>query len=120
MVKQIGSKVEIVACPTIREKNGVAMSSRNLYLSDRERRSALSLYRSLQRAASLFNSGERRGGVLAEAMLGVLNAEPGVQVDYAQVVDARTLEPIEEAAGEILCAVAGRVGKTRLIDNILL
>lgn len=120
LVTDLCLPVEVVACPTVREADGLAMSSRNLYLAASDRPAAVSLYRSLQRAASLYESGERGGLVLAEAMREVLRSQPEVQLEYAEVVDVSSLEPVEEVTREVLCAVAARVGRARLIDNMTL
>ena len=99
---------------------GLAMSSRNSYLSPQERRSALVLYRSLKRAESLFQEGERQSGRLIAAAADEIAKQPAVRLDYFEIVDPDTLEPVSIIARNSLVAVAAFVGKTRLIDNIVL
>lgn len=108
---------EIVGMPIVRDEDGLAKSSRNAYLSEEERRRALSLSRGLQRAGALFRSGEREGGRLIEATLAELDVD---RVDYVELVDAASLEPIERLDGPACLLVAAFVGKTRLIDNLVL
>ena len=121
MVKDLNMDVEIVGMPTVREEDGLAASSRNVYLSPEERKAALSLYRSLRRAEELFSEGVRESQRILEEVRGVLEAEPLVKIDYVHVCDPETLEDIEGPIGErALVAVAAKVGTTRLIDNTLL
>ena len=118
MVLDLSMAVEIVVCPTVREADGLAMSSRNGYLTAEERRRAVALSRGLRAAEVLFEGGMRDADELQRAMQKELAAEAGVQVEYAAVVDERTLAPVAEAASGTLFAVAARVGTTRLIDNV--
>jgi pantoate--beta-alanine ligase len=114
--------VEVVGHPTVREVDGLAMSSRNRYLSDGERARALGLARGLTRAASRFAEGERRAGVLRQEVLAEVEAVTDA-IDYVAVADADQVVPFDDAAdvGErVLVAVAARIGHTRLIDNIVL
>jgi pantoate--beta-alanine ligase len=111
------TRIEVV--PTVREPDGLAMSSRNVYLSAEERERALSLSRGLNRARALFGAGEADAGALRAALLNEL-AEPGVEAEYAEAVDPRTLAPVERAVPGTVLAVAARVGRTRLIDNLIL
>ena len=121
MVKDLNMDVEIVGMPTVREEDGLAASSRNVYLSPEERKAALSLYRSLRRAEELFSEGVRESQRILEEVKKVLEAEPLVKIDYVHVCDLETLEDIEGPIGErALVAVAAKVGTTRLIDNTLL
>jgi pantoate--beta-alanine ligase len=119
MVEDLDFHTRVEVVPTVREADGLAMSSRNVYLSPAERAEALSLHRGLQRARALFAAGESDAGVLKAALLGELSA-PGVQAEYGEVVDPRTLAPVERAVPGTVLAVAARVGKTRLIDNAIL
>jgi pantoate--beta-alanine ligase len=113
--------VEIVPCPTVREEDGLAMSSRNEYLSPEERRSAPALFGCLHRAEGMLRSGERSPGEVTEFLRENLVSEPRVsEVEYAGVYDPLTLEPLEEFRGTGLIAAAIRIGATRLIDNIVL
>ena len=120
MVRDLNFPVEIVACPIVREPDGLAMSSRNAYLSPAERKQALVLHRSLLRVKQLMDRGERRAGKLRNAGRDELSSEPGARLDYFDIVNPDTLDPVEEISQETLVAVAAYVGPTRLIDNLLL
>ena len=119
MVRDLNIPTQIVACPIVREVDGLAMSSRNLYLSKDERRRAVILHRALQAADNLLRSGEMNSEALRSAMMDVFAMDTTVRVDYAEVVDPSTLLPVSAAANVALIAVAAWVGSTRLIDNIL-
>src|SRR5205807_8918264 len=113
----------IVVCPTVREKDGLAMSSRNVYLSPEQRQTALVLYRSLMRVQMLADRGEQDAAQLIAVGKEVLAEEPSVRFDYFEIVGNDTLEAIASVsgvAGGALVAVAAFVGETRLIDNIVL
>jgi pantoate--beta-alanine ligase len=120
MVRDLNFPVEVVVCPIVREPDGLAMSSRNAYLSPQERKSALVLYRALTEVKTRFDQGQRNAGKLVEIGKQVLSQEAGARLDYLTMVDPDTLDPISEIRGETLVAVAAFVGGTRLIDNILL
>lgn len=120
MVRDLNFPVEIVVGPIVREPDGLAMSSRNAYLGPPERESALVLYRALAAVRERFETGERNAGKLVEVGKEVLSREAGAQLDYLEIVDPITLDPIPEIRSETLVAVAALVGKTRLIDNISL
>lgn len=120
MVRDLNFPVEIVVRPIVREPDGLAMSSRNAYLSAPERKSALVLYRALTEVKASFDQGERNADKLAEIGKQVLSQEPGVRLDYLEIVDPDSLESLEGVGKTALAAVAAFVGKTRLIDNILL
>jgi pantoate--beta-alanine ligase len=120
MVRDLNFPVEIVACPIVREADGLAMSSRNAYLNPEERRRALVLHRSLQCVQEKFRAGERNSAELISTARQVLAAEPQVVLDYLEAVDPERLEPVERITQTTLIAVAARVGNTRLIDNVLL
>jgi len=109
--------VEVVGCPIVRDLDGLALSSRNARLGSEERRAALALHRALDAGIALLESGERRPGALRAAMVQVIEAEPLVQLDYAEVVDARRLQVPATASGELRFLVAAVVGGVRLIDN---
>lgn len=119
MVADLDMLVEVDVAPIVREADGLAMSSRNVYLSNEERASALALSRALNHAQDLFAAGERSAEALRGALWSGISA-PGVEPEYAVVADADTLAPVEGAAHGTLLAVAARVGRTRLIDNALL
>ncbi len=120
MARDLRLATEIVVCPIVRDADGLALSSRNAYLSSEERAQALTLSRSIRRVEELAAEGERRASVLIAAAREVLSSAPAVRVDYIAVVDWATLEPVEVAAPETLFAVAAWVGATRLIDNAVL
>jgi pantoate--beta-alanine ligase len=120
MVEDLCVPVEIRVCPTVREPDGLALSSRNQYLSTAERRQALAICGALRAAAELASGGERRAEKILAAMRGVLDSEPGVKVQYAVLVDPATLCDVTEVQGRALAAIAAHVGQTRLIDNMML
>ena len=120
MVQDLNLSVEIIVCPIVREPSGLAMSSRNAYLSAQERQSALVLYRSLMEVKNRFDQGERRAASLIECGKRMLTQAAGVRLDYLEIVDPDTLDPLPELDRPALVAVAAFVGNTRLIDNILL
>jgi pantoate--beta-alanine ligase len=120
MVDDLNFPVEIVACPIVREPDGLAMSSRNAYLTPDERRGALALERSLRRARQEFDAGERIAANLISAAKQVFAGEPLARLDYFEIVDPDTLDPVEQIAEKTLVAVAAYLGPTRLIDNIVL
>jgi pantoate--beta-alanine ligase len=120
MVTELNFPVAVQVCPTLREPDGLAMSSRNSYLTPEDRRRAPVLFRALQHAADLLASGMRDVSCLEKEMREMILATPGATLDYARVVDRDTLEPIARLEGEALAAVAVRFGATRLIDNLLL
>lgn len=117
MAVDLNLDVEIVACPIVREPSGLAMSSRNVYLSDAEREAATVLHTSLQRAALLVNAGEKDVSRILSQVTEMIQAQPRAQIDYVEVVDAATLQPVEVVAQTSLLALAVYFGKTRLIDN---
>jgi pantoate--beta-alanine ligase len=120
MVRDLKFPVEIVACPIVREADGLAMSSRNAYLDGAQRRQALVLHRALIRVKELWEAGERDAEKLGAAGREEVTGEKSVRLDYFEIVDAETLDPVENLADGALVAAAAFVGPTRLIDNILL
>jgi len=120
MAADLDLDLEIVVCPIVREADGLAMSSRNVYLSPEERRAAPVLHRSLQAASAAWEAGERRGDYLRAAALAVLAAEPLAAVDYVSAADPETLAEVETAEGPVLLSMAVRFGATRLLDNLVL
>jgi pantoate--beta-alanine ligase len=122
MVRDLCLDSEIVVCPTQRDDDGVALSSRNAYLSFEERQAATVLYRALEKAQVLYGSGVRDAGAIQEAMEDLVAAEPLARLDYAAIVDTRDLEPVQSIDDDVtvLVAIAAYVGKTRLIDNVVL
>ncbi len=120
MVLDLSMPVEIVGMPIVRETDGLAMSSRNAYLSQDQRRSALCLHRSIVAVRKLFVAGERRADVLQKSVLETIKQEPSVLVEYVEFRDGATLEEQEIADNATLLALAVKVGQTRLIDNTVL
>jgi pantoate--beta-alanine ligase len=120
MVKGLNMDVEVVVLPIVRETEGLAMSSRNSYLNADERRAATVLYRALTAARDLFIAGAKEPEKLKQKMRAVLLTEHGVGIDYVEVSDPETLAPLDTAGGNMVLLVAARVGKTRLIDNLLI
>ena len=120
MVHDLAFPVDVVVCPTVREKDGLALSSRNLYLGPDERRAAPVLHRALEAARAAFDSGERDASRLRAILTETLAGEPLVREDYVSVADASTLAELERIEGAALVSLAARVGKTRLIDNVVL
>jgi len=120
MARDLDMPVKIVGCPIVRERDGLAFSSRNVYLSAAERAAAPVLYRALQTAEALVLDGERDGRIVADVVREAIAAEPLVVLDYAEIVDARTLEPLDAVDRAARGLVAARLGATRLIDNIAL
>ncbi|MEA4872706.1 MAG: pantoate--beta-alanine ligase [Synergistaceae bacterium] len=117
MVKDLNFRAEIVSCPIVREPDGLAMSSRNLYLSPEERKAALSLSRSLSEAKELMRKGEKDAVKIRDAIVAGISAEPLAKIDYAEIVDSADLSPVEKIEKPVLAAAAVYFGKTRLIDN---
>jgi pantoate--beta-alanine ligase len=120
MVRDLTFPVEIVACPIVREADGLAMSSRNAYLNGEERSRAIVLHRSLEEAEKRFLAGERNSNSLISAARELISSEPNVRLDYLEMVDPESLEPVEIISGTVLLAVAAYVGTTRLLDNAVL
>ncbi len=118
MVRDLHLPIEIVPGPTVRETDGLAMSSRNAYLSPEERRAAAVLHRALRAAETAISEGERRGDTVRERLREVLNTEPLARVEYAEVVDADSFRPVETLRGRLVLPLAVRIGGTRLIDNL--
>jgi pantoate--beta-alanine ligase len=119
MVKDLRMSVEVVGLPTVREADGLAMSSRNTYLPPEERKAALSLYHSLQKAKELLQKGERKADRILHEVKGSLQSEPLIRIDYVQVCDAHTLQDVDRIEGDVVVALAAYLGKTRLIDNLV-
>jgi pantoate--beta-alanine ligase len=119
MIRDLNFDVQLVRCPIVREPDGLAMSSRNSYLSAAERAAATVLRRSLVEAGRRIEQGERDAAEAASGLRKMIESEPLAKVEYAEVVDPVSLQPLHEIAGEALLAVAVRFGRTRLIDNLL-
>ncbi|WP_160680148.1 pantoate--beta-alanine ligase [Clostridium sp. C8-1-8] len=117
MVRDLNVPIEIVGCPIVREADGLAKSSRNVYLSSEERTAALILSKSLAKAKEALNNGERASKSLSQLIIDTLSSEPLAKIDYVEIVDILSLMPVENIEKDILIALAVYIGKTRLIDN---
>ncbi len=120
MVRDLDFPVEIIAHPTVREPDGLAMSSRNSYLSPDEREQAVCLVEGMRLAKRLYNEGERSCGRLRQEVSSLISGYPLARIEYVELVDSRSLAPVERADDHTLLALAVRVGSTRLIDNTIL
>ena len=120
MVRDLNMRLQIVPVETVRESDGLAMSSRNAYLSADERQAALILNKSLQKAREAFTSGERNASAIQELVENLIKTERSANIDYVAVVDCESLSPIDEIIKPAVVLLAVRIGKTRLIDNTLL
>ena len=118
MVADLNMPLKIVTCPTIREPDGLAVSSRNQYLTDQQRKDAALIYKSLQKCRQMINAGLTDTKAITTQMRKILN-RPSMKIEYVSIVDAETLQPLDRVAGRVLAAVAVRIGPARLIDNIL-
>ena len=112
--------VTVVICPTVRESDGLAMSSRNSYLNSAERKSATILYRALLHAKELFNQGERSTSNIRTAMINLIEAEPTAQIDYVSIANLETLSEIKRIDQPAMISLAVRIGEARLIDNLII
>ena len=119
MVEDLNMGLDVKVLPTVREKDGLAMSSRNTYLSESERKEATVLYDSLRKADNMIGQGDRSAKKILKAMEEMIQARPNVKVDYISVIDTQELNPVDTISKETLIAVAAYVGKTRLIDNVI-
>lgn len=119
MVSDLSFGIEIVGCPIIREEDGLAKSSRNTYLSEQERQAALVLSKSLALGKQALEAGEKDAAKVRSVILDNLEKEPLAKVDYVEVVDWNTLEPVSQVEDSVLVAIAVYIGKTRLIDNFI-
>ena len=120
MVSDLSMNLEVVAVPTVREPDGLAMSSRNTYLSPRERQAALVLWQALSLANQLWLEGERDADKIRQKLMALIGSEPLAQIDYISIADAESLEELAEIDCPAVVSLAVRIGKTRLIDNIVL
>ena len=118
MVRDLDFPLRIVGCPTVREPDGLAMSSRNAMLSPDERQRATALYRALATARQRIYTGERESAAVVAAMRDVINAVHPTKIDYISIVDPETMQPVDRISGPVLIALAVRLGATRLIDNL--
>jgi len=120
MVRDLNMPVEVIACPTVREPDGLAMSSRNTYLTPEQRAAAPVLYQSLMMANEMWQTGERDAAAIKKAMIRLIQSQPLAQIDYISIADATTLQEMEACHSPVLVSLAVRFGTTRLIDNLLL
>lgn len=117
MVRDLSIDVEVIGCPIIREEDGLAMSSRNKYLSEKERNAALVLSKGLRKCEEALKNGERNVAVLKEIIINEINTTELSKIDYIEIVDSEALTKVEEVSKSVLIALAVFIGKTRLIDN---
>ena len=119
MVADLNSQVEIVVCPTVREPDGLAVSSRNKYLSEQQRKDATCIYKALKKCESLVEAGTTDSKTIIGEMKQILNQVSSIEIEYISIVDAESLQELERIAGKALAAVAVKIGSARLIDNII-
>lgn len=120
MVNDLNMNLEIIVVPTVRESDGLAMSSRNIHLNAEERQAATILFSALTLAQQLWKKGEKNAESLRQEMVSVISREPLAKIDYVSIANAETLEELSEIDGPALASMAVRIGKTRLIDNVVL
>ena len=120
MVADLNMPLEIVVCPTVRETSGLAMSSRNKYLSDQQKQDAAAIYAGLRKAEQMIKTGQRDSAAIIAAMQEMLQRSGSITTEYIHIVDAATLADLQVVKGQVLIAVAVKVGATRLIDNIMI
>ena len=120
MAADLNMPLEIVVCPTVREKDGVAVSSRNKYLSKQERKEAAKIYKSLQKCREMVEAGVTDSSEIVAQMRSILQQIKDGRIEYVEIVDAETLENVDKITGRVLAAVAVKLGPARLIDNILM
>jgi len=120
MGKDLNMDIEVIGMPTIREPDGLAMSSRNAFLNPKKRKEAARLYRSLLKGKELYAQGARSAAAILQEVRSIIEEDKSADIDYVKICDAHTLEDIEEIKGEAIIALAVKMGKTRLIDNIIL
>jgi pantoate--beta-alanine ligase len=119
MVADLNMPLQIVVCPTVREPSGLAVSSRNQYLSEQQKADAKCIYRSLKQCRQMIQSGQNDARQIVAEMEKILQRIPAAQIEYVDIVDAETLEKVDHISGRILAATAVRIGPARLIDNII-
>lgn len=119
MVRDLNFDIDIVGCPIIREEDGLAKSSRNTYLNEAERKAATVLSRALSEGKKFIADGEKKSSDVKKIISDIISSEPLAKIDYVEIVDWNNLEPVEDTEGQVLCAIAVYIGKTRLIDNFV-
>jgi len=120
MAKDLNMAMKIKVMPTVREADGLAMSSRNAYLNPQERKDALVLHQALLLAKTMIKNGQRSSQKIIAKMKALINQKRSSRIDYTKIVDSKTLRPVKAVCGEVLIALAVYIGKTRLIDNLIL
>lgn len=120
MVSDLNMPLEIAVCPTVREPSGLAISSRNKYLTDEQKKDAALIYKSLQKCRKMIESGCADSGKIITEMRNILTQAPSIEIDYISINNAKTLQTMDTIDGEVLAAIAVKLGSTRLIDNILM
>ncbi|MFC1991867.1 pantoate--beta-alanine ligase [Chloroflexota bacterium] len=120
MAADLNMNLEVVTCPTVREPDGLAMSSRNSYLKSEERKAAKVLYQSLNLAKQLWSQGEKDAGKIRQEMIDLIQRQPLTEIDYISIADTGTLEELDEVKPPALVSLAVKIGKPRLLDNIIL
>jgi pantoate--beta-alanine ligase len=120
IVADLNMNLEVVAVPTVREPDGLAMSSRNIYLNPEERKAAVVLYQALTLAQKLFSQGEKNAQAIRQQMTALIQKQPLAKIDYISIADAETLDELDTVKPPALVSLAVRIGKTRLIDNVVL
>jgi pantoate--beta-alanine ligase len=119
MVADLNMPLEIIICPTVREPDGLAVSSRNQYLTKQQKKDATNIYKSLQKCRGMIDAGITETAEITAEMRKILQHVPSIEIEYVEIVDAETLQSIDRIGGKVLAAVAVRIGPARLIDNIL-
>lgn len=119
MVADLNMPLDIVVCPTVREESGLAVSSRNKYLTEEQKKDSTLIYKSLQKCREMIDAGTTDTGTITAEMLKILSQAPSIQIEYVSIVDAENLQKLDKIIGKILAAVAVRIGPARLIDNIV-
>jgi pantoate--beta-alanine ligase len=119
MVADLNMPLEIIVCPTVRENNGLAVSSRNKYLSEEQKKDATLIYKSLQKCRRMIEGETTESEIIIAEMRNILTQAPSIEIEYVSIVDAETLQHLDKTVGKILAAVAVRIGPARLIDNII-
>jgi pantoate--beta-alanine ligase len=119
MVADLNMNLEIVAVPTVREPDGLAMSSRNTYLNPEERKAALVLYQALSLAQKLWSQGEEDAQTIRQQMTGLIQKQPLANIEYISIADAETLDELDIVNPPVLVSLAVKIGRTRLIDNVV-
>lgn len=120
MVKDLNLDIDIIVCPIIREKDGLALSSRNVYLNEKEKEQATVLYQSLEKAKEKIEKNERNSKIIKELIRKIINEKELAKTEYIEIVDLETLKEVKEIKGSILIALAVKFGRTRLIDNLMM